>query len=377
MPVPRYLQGLGDEEVYFMPKPGTWKPKQLPERRPVQWSYWHSASNLAKWYNKIQTQPPDQELPPWLDREGVTAAYQYQQYMNRGRPWWAWGAIHPDDPYNDFLVEIPNPPLEELSPVWRERKQAEYEELTSPYETPYTGAIPAEEYETVPWDQSTYDKVVQELAGGVPDEIWQQLPYYQKALMTLLGSGSRAGAAIGGTAGLFGGLGGALAGGGIGTLLGGGIGGGLLGSVLGKAMEKYPSVGKFMEYLDYPALWLEQAIGTFGILAGSPFELAFGEIDKQKFNDLWNNIDAVWQASALMEEAMALGFVGGKTFDLGVPGVRIVEDDPSKLLYEVFDRIVSGEPLEDIYTYYIGRPHPILSEGAVGTGELGMTGMPY
>jgi hypothetical protein len=60
--------------------------------------------------------PPAWEAPTWINRDEITAAYDYYKAANQDKPWWEWKYLHPQDPGRAFLQGIKQPPNEMLWP---------------------------------------------------------------------------------------------------------------------------------------------------------------------------------------------------------------------------------------------------------------------
>ena len=217
-------------------------------------NYWKHPQNVVRQYQQLQSLPPNVNPPEWLDPDSVNFAYQLYEYHNQGRPWWEWEK--PDDPMFDrFFESIPAPPLY--------RAQTFYPGYQT--EWPY----PAQEQQIRRYEYLDRTRQLQpaaqeplptahELQYGATEDVWDQLPLYQKALLSLFGGGSTPwtdplmknlpesvqqhitpGAKVGATLGLVMGAGNPF--------------GALMGGALGSAMERHPTIASIMQYLDYPA----------------------------------------------------------------------------------------------------------------------------
>lgn len=387
--------------------------------------YWRNPENLSKAYHLLRTKPPDFEMPEWFDRDGVNSSYQYMKAVNKGRPWYQWAPIHENDPIGPILDSMPEPPDEyktasrlpfgmsafQYETMWEERKKEviaelgkyweDYEDQQRELEAQRQEALAYQQEDTQysRWKKSQVGawanypenelNIVERVIGqdnwaavrgfpqGMTEEMYDELPAYQKALLGVFGGGgARTGILMGGLIGLAGG-----------NPFGGAAFGGLVTSVI----QKHPSVAKFFEYLDYPATWFEQIIGTPAIAITA---LSQGQIP---------DIESAWKASALTYENLIYGLGPGilkgfaasqmaevpdidkiKAFELGMPGTWDVE--PGAAL-EAYNRFLAakrkgerwtGETDEDIYRYYIGRGDPVhfdLETDTGGTGYFGVPGM--
>lgn len=250
-------------------------------------TYWHDPTNVAKYYNQIQTN----QYEDWMDDsfvDFIQQAYGLYEIANDGANWENWKPLQLSDPARDFLASFDAPPVE----------LAEQQE-TKPY--PDLGE---QNYTT----------------GGLTQEQWDALPWAQKALYKIFSTPQTAGAAIGGTLG--------LAGGPVGAAVGAGLGAGL-----GTLADRFPWLAGAFDKLDILAEGVERFLGATSLVTT-------GEV--QSFKDL----EAAWKAGHLTYDVARL-----KDEQIGelLEQPKVVEWTDDELIYEAYDRIRKGEDVNKVY----------------------------
>src|SRR3990167_2559559 len=79
-------------------------------------SYWEHPQRVARYYHALNAFAPGQPTPDWLDRDAITAAYDYMKFRNNDKPWYEWDYLNPEDPAHDFLRSLAPPPPDALWP---------------------------------------------------------------------------------------------------------------------------------------------------------------------------------------------------------------------------------------------------------------------
>ena len=251
-------------------------------------TYWHDPSNVAKYYNQIQSN----QYADWMDDSFVnfiTQAYALYEIANDGANWEEWKPLQLNDPARQFLGSFIAPPEDIFQ---QEEQEQPYPEVTPPNYT----------------------------TGGLTQEQWDALPWMQKALYGIFSSPQTAGAAIGGTLG--------IAGGPVGVAAGAGLGAGL-----GTLADKFPWLGGAFDKLDILAEGVERFLGAASLVAGG---------DVRSFDDL---ADA-WKAGHLFYDVAR--FKDEQIVDL-LEAPQQVEWTDEELIYEAYTRIRSGEDVNKVY----------------------------
>jgi hypothetical protein len=159
-------------------------------------SYWENPRQVARYYNVLQSMPSTWEAPAWLNKDEITAAYDYLKATNQDAPWWEWKYLHPDDPGRAFLQGIQQPPNEMLWPdegqyaLGTTQPTPAIEQIPNPAEA---GLTP-EQYEALPtWQKWVIPVLNSPLGMGVV----QSVPF---ALPGLLAAPFTGGASLGAAA---------------------------------------------------------------------------------------------------------------------------------------------------------------------------------
>ena len=250
-------------------------------------SYWLDPSNVAKYYNQIQSN----QYADWMDDtfvNFVTQAYGLYEIANDGANWEEWKPLQPNDPARQFLSSF-NAPPEEIA----EKQEQPYPEVTPPNYT----------------------------TGGLTQEQWDALPWIQKALYGIFSSPQKSGATIGGAVGLF-------TGGPVGAATGASLGAGL-----GTLADEFPWLGGAFDKLDILAEGAERFLGAASLVTGG---------DVRTFDDL---ADA-WKAGHLFYDVAR--FKDEQIVDL-LEAPQQVEWTEEELIYEAYTRIRNGEDVNQVY----------------------------
>ncbi len=247
--------------------------------RPRYWqdqalTYWENPQRVARYYQVQKAQPPGAPPKPWLDHELLGAAYDALRQYNKNEMWWNWQPLPYTDPLSQQLRNMAPPPLPLLTSMGEEKyyQPTPTEELPSPAQ------------------------------AGMTDEDWSKLPRWQRFLVSSLQSPIFAGA-MGGVAGVP-----------IGFALGGPVGaavGGIAGVTAGVYAQQHPesTMASALMYLDLPAEWVEQGMGTIyqvGKAISEPEK--YGEIPWGDWDELMKWLGAARQAATLAYTAGGQGF---------------------------------------------------------------------
>jgi len=106
-------QGLSDEPFDYRQSAMAYIPEKKIGYSP---SYWEDPYRVARNYQAINSMPPGAEVPDWMDKDAITAAYNYFKSANSGKPWTEWKFLNEADPARGFLQGISLPPDEMLLP---------------------------------------------------------------------------------------------------------------------------------------------------------------------------------------------------------------------------------------------------------------------
>ena len=259
-------QGPGDEEFDLSTSSMAYIPQQKLGYSP---SYWEDPFRVARNYQAINSMPPGAETPDWMDKEQITAAYNYFKSANKGKPWTEWKFLNEADPARGFLQQIVVPPDDMLLP-----KEVLYK-------------APPEEQVQQQADTLSLDAI---LANP-------NIPGWNKALSWLFLPGSSESGfnwkAPLGPALVVGAA--ALAGGVVGGLVGGGIGA-IPGAILGGAK----AAGAMYAF----------GLGAQGVMTGSQY--AKGEFEEAGFTGLAKGAGAVEQGTYFLFGVLNMFWEGTK-----------------------------------------------------------------
>jgi hypothetical protein len=251
-------------------------------------TYWHDPTNVAKYYNQIQSN----QYADWMDDSFVNfinQAYGLYEIANDGANWEEWKPLQLNDPARQFLGSFDAPPEDIFS---QEQEEQPYPEVV----------------------QQNYT------TGGLTQEEWDALPWTQKALYGIFSSPQTAGAAIGGTLGIPGGP--------VGIAAGAGLGAGL-----GTLADKFPWLSGAFDKLDILAEGVERFLGAASLVTGG---------DVRSFDDL---ADA-WKAGHLFYDVARIK--DEQIVDL-LEAPQQVEWTDEELIYEAYTRIRKGEDVNQVY----------------------------
>jgi hypothetical protein len=285
--------------------------------------YWEDPQRVARYINVIDAQPPGTPPFDWLDEGALRTAYNALRDYNKNEPWWNWQPLPFKHPVASTLRRMQAPPL----PLLESMGEEEY----------YT---PTEE-----------EQLPSPALAGMTDEQWEQLPRWQRFLVSALQSPA------------FGGGMGAVAGAPLGFLLGGPVGG-AIGAVAGGAAgawaQTHPegTMASLLSYLDYPREWVEQLLGIGAQIYGA-------KTQPEKYGELpeWDEL-LKWLRAA--REAGSIYTSGWTGFQLpGSPGT-FVETDVLNLLAQLD---ISLDEFLDIW-----YPTPPGLEKVAEPGQIWMPG---
>ncbi len=257
--------------------------------KPVS-TFWTNPTNVAQYYSLANSYDAK---PDWMDDafvDFINQAYAGFEMANQTATWQDWKPLQPDDQFNQFLQSFAAPPTGFEAPALEEQQ---------PYPTVQDPGY---------------------LTGGLTEEQWDALPWYQQWAYQIFSSPKSAGAAIGTVAGIAGGPAGMVAGAG-------------LGAGLGAIGEKAPWLAGIMDTLDYLAEGAERFLGASSLLMT-------GEVDT--FADL----SAAWKAGHLTYDVARL--MDEQVVDLLKPAQKVDWTD-DELIYEAYDRIRRGENVDEVY----------------------------
>jgi hypothetical protein len=326
--------------------PGQPQP-ELPQ--PSTPGYWERPEAIARGYFALQSLPPGSPAPDWMNAGAIQAAWDYMSQVNRGAPWWEWDTLGPTDPALQYLRQIAAPPADALLPG-EERWAQELAKIETPAASQATGYQPGQISPTL----TTF---------GLTGEQYDALPLWQRAMLPLFSNPATQGGATGA---LFG----ALNAGPAGALVGGALGAGLTKAAAAQQAEvdkkiaagllpegSQPGLVKLLLALDYPAEWLERAIGVAYLGWDRSIEgfqeggLAGGW---KNAVELIANLDDAYRAAHLFYESLP---VGRSSSTLGVAQSQQLRPDQmgADALYEAFTRLRGGESVQAIYDEYAQR----------------------
>jgi hypothetical protein len=203
----------------------------------------------------------------WEDPDVLGRAYDALRKYNNNEMWWNWRPLPFDDPMSRELRRMRTPPM----PLLESMGEEEYYEPAPEEELGMPGQM------------------------GLTDQQWETLPRWQRMLISTLESPYMGGAM------------GALPGGLIGLALGGPVGGGiglLAGGAVGAYAQQHPegTLASALMYLDLPAEWIEQTLGTV-------YQIATPAEDKPEWGD-WDELQK-WLSAA--RQASSLFYTVGGT----------------------------------------------------------------
>lgn len=328
-----------------------WQAQEMAGER----GYWENPYRVARYYNMMQSAPPDWEAPPWLDKKAIETAYKYLELRNDGKPWYEWQ------------------PLPEEESGWLRGMEAPPNEFLMPNEQQYARQEPA---------------IVDPYAQYQQKVDWNQLQPWQKLVLGALNTSSktegrpewtRFTASLG--QGFLAGLGGA----GVGALIGGPPGAVVGGLALGLPTTyqaftgtEIPVIADILQAFDWAAIQAEKGAGTgvqlfdkYGTIlqvldalpevyksdelkamyASGEFSYetspySFNNIIARLFGDTPAGPDEVWQFQKGYAEPVPL--LGQGNQGQGTTGGEALE--------EIRQRVMSGEDIEiiraDIYDRY-------------------------
>jgi hypothetical protein len=146
-------------------------------------TFWEDPRRVARYYMGIQNLPAGTELPPWVDMPTLEATFNYLRTKNNNRPWYTWDFPAADDPVREVMQQLPLPPAgsdPESKGYWDKIRtnaatqlNAYIDEngLVTPNEAPQTGA---------------------DTTMGMPTSVWEKLPWYNKWLTAIIPENARA-----------------------------------------------------------------------------------------------------------------------------------------------------------------------------------------
>ena len=313
-------QGLTDEEFDLSTSSMAYIPQ---ERMGYSPSYWEDPYRVARNYQAINSMPPGAETPDWMNKDEITAAYNYFKAANKGKPWTEWKFLNEADPARGFLQQIGTPPDDMLLP-----KEVLYK-------------APPEEQIQQQADTLSFDETMAN----------PNIPGWNKALYWIMGAGSPEGGfnwrAPLGPAIVIGAA--ALAGGVVGGLVGGGIGA-IPGAILGGA-----KAAGFMYAF---------GLGAQGVMQGSGY--AKGEFEEAGFTGLAETAGAVEQGTYLLFGVLNMFWEGTKRLaGVGVQaGLSVSDPDRYGPIDELF-----GSWAQAKGTWHAGFTLPMaVQEALVSTG---------
>ena len=368
--LPRRRGGLKSRPQQPRPKVGinyrTYQPENWEQvQRPVirKWSpsydvsYWENPVNIARNYWAIKSAAPGQEVPEWMDAEGVEAAYKYMTHIQGSDDWTNWKHINPDDPVRQYLQGMQAPPME-----WQLKPEDYQKWLTSDLSQRDPDTWTDEEiYKLSPELQSSYNEYRQMWNEKVPFEdlpTWQQMQYHIQSNPVMGGAATMVPFA------LAGGAGGLAAGGPIGGLIGAGAPL-AMGAGLGYLSQKYPTAAELLQVLDWPAEQAERAIGLGLQIQGSL-------VDPETYGSL----QEITQNLPTAYEAGTTAYTAGAPFNvnqedaqawydlLGIEGeARAGRLDPTNIFpaAEYALRYISGKDTSGIQFADPSQVHPQLN----------------
>ena len=259
--------------------------------------------------------------------------YNYMKTANAGAPEDQWKFLNPADPMTAILKQMQLPPAHAMTEQEAQQQMA------------YQAAADHQVDQQAEATSGTF---------GVPDDVYAQLPLWQKIMIPLAsGGGAAMGGAMGGTIGL-------IAGGPVGALVGGGIGAGM-----GYAAEKIPAAAALMNMLDALAEGVERGAGMTAQIAGSAIAPDwYGSLD-----EVMNDLPAAWRASHEAYQAAMVQMTGGKVAQLG-------QVEPNQLTQEQYGMNSLVEARRRIHAISTGQSQESLEE-VYGDLEqrFGFTGM--
>jgi len=266
--------------------------------RPNQAYFAEDPKRLAKFYNFLQSAPPEWRAPDWMEPGKIIEAYNYMS-QRTGESWENWEPLDINDPGSIYLTTLQGPPSN----------------FSLPSETNKINELIQKIYGT---QQETSPYIVNGSEGGWSNlEDWQQfmLGLINPQPMTDRPEWTRVTAAAGlGVGGALGGvaLGGIIAGGigaATGTALSPGVGtaiGALLGLIIGGATgyqaytgQEIPVLNELLTILDIGAATTEKLIGTLWQLIDLD--------DDESVKEILSNLPAAWKASTVAYESDPVG----------------------------------------------------------------------
>ena len=88
-------------------------------------TYWQNPRRVARYKHVIDSVPEGGQLPEWVDRDGVNAAYEYMKARHNNAPWWEWNYLPNDDLALEPLGQLAAPPDDFLWPNEQRYKQGQ------------------------------------------------------------------------------------------------------------------------------------------------------------------------------------------------------------------------------------------------------------
>ena len=276
-------------------------------------TYWEKPSTVGRYYQAMKALQPGQKPPDWMDAEKLTAAYKYLSYRNKGTPWYQWRFLPPDDPGRGYLQSINPPPAEYLWPgedVFAARSIKTKEEIDQGAIGP-SGFVSTQpdltnvDWEKLPaWQKIAYTAQQNPYASGAIT----MLPWALLGAASGMAVGGPIGAAVGFASPLFAGAGLSFAGDpATYEKLAQATNPEFAGAIQGASTN-------VLGLLNYPAEWLEKGIGTGSMIAGAKLDPK----DYGDFQDMLNNLPAIWQASGMTYESVAANVPAVQNFPAAI-----------------------------------------------------------
>lgn len=402
-----YAEQYGSAEYNYIKMQGGKLP-MTPEVLPAQGevftrSYWEQPQRIARYFNALQSIPPDQ-TPPGIERDKLELAYHYLARTNLGKQWFDWQMPDSSDSIHDLLKSMPVPPASML-PDYEQKDWANWQEgqATPPMTTldremakrflpddviarlnneqgdasqPYVVSMA----EMTPYAQKHAQELGMDISGqpaqptgdrpfGLTEEQFNDLPLLDKGLLYVFGSKAGQIATAATQTAVVGAVIGTPFLPGVGTAIGGAIGGAIgVGMGLTQVAAQEPNAApwlqqaaKAMLVMNIPFQTLENAIGT-GVQAGASV------VNPDKYGTLqefFQQLPEAWQAGQFMYDANT-GLLG-KNFDAkagtfqvqGLRGKTTLEGTPLDVytgavdawaMSEVRHRLVAGETAEAVFS---------------------------